>query len=89
VAAPAKTRRAATEVLIRADDQLWQLMRLARKAEAFDQLVDIERELASIDEKLKQTLRSSPGKAGVMENHLQAERIAVVNMKKRLLERLR
>lgn len=85
-----KVARVPPEVLLKTDEQLWQILRLARKAEAFDTLCELLRDLDSIDAQLKQIVRiGEEGGGEVMEMHLQAERIAIERARKLVIQRIR
>lgn len=74
--APAARPQTSTVVLA-ADEQLWQVARLFRKAEAFDVLADLLADINSIDAELKQIERRGAGKASAMRAQLLAERSAI------------
>jgi hypothetical protein len=62
---------------LKTDDQLWQIARLFRKAEAFDVLVDLLNERASLTEKLKQLERHSDHTKMVLYQQFSNELLAV------------
>lgn len=74
---------------MKTDDQTWQLARLFRKAEAFDVVTDLLREIQSIDDKLKQILIHPASQHGPMELQLRAEKSAIESALARHIARMR
>src|SRR5690606_26740365 len=74
----ASARDKTSEIIIKAEDQVWQIVRMIRKAEAFDVVRDLLRDLDSMNEKLRQLERHAPSKKAAMRAQLEAERGAVM-----------
>lgn len=79
----------AHEILLKTDDQILQVARLFRKAEAFDTTVDLLNEIDSIKTKLAQTIQHTDGVRAQLETQLRAELYAVEQVLKRHVRRLR
>jgi geranylgeranyl pyrophosphate synthase len=76
------------ELLLKADDQILQVARLFRKAEAYEQARDILADIDSIEHRIKDLEKSRARNKAEMELSLQSSKQTLQQLLRRLFERV-
>jgi hypothetical protein len=77
-----------SEVLLKADDQLLQLARMFRKAEAYDMAKDLHRDIASFEERIKDIEGSKAKSKDALRLSLSSSKQALQQALERLFQRV-